>query len=303
MYRDECAVRLQAAWRGTLTRRATDPALRHANPRRMRRYCEQRLTGLTDELLGRIDAERSEVDALFAEIDSTVAASRVIMGAEPIDWGHCEEVARERGLGDCPVCLTSLDVAGKDGVVLLSCTHVFHARCLASFERFSIAPVCSCPVCRATYTKQTLMGPGSSGGAGEHGGGSSSAAESGMDVMLRGMSGGAAAGSSSAELRCEECAPEMSATSTAGRSSSRSGGVGGPAAARRAVAQLDRVLAADAGRGRAASGGSSRVAAPMRGSGRGGLRGGSSASSLARDLERLSAIGGPPRGRGRGVSR
>ena len=62
VYRDECAVRLQAAWRGARTRRTTDRALRHANPTRLRKYCEQRLSGLTDELLGRIEAERSAVE-------------------------------------------------------------------------------------------------------------------------------------------------------------------------------------------------------------------------------------------------
>ena len=160
LYREECTVQIQAAFRGALARRATAKALRHANPTRMRRYCEQRLSGLTDQLIGQIEAERSEVDDLFAEIDGAIAASRVLMG-DSIDWEHAEEVARERGLADCPVCLAPLCAATGQGdatepLALLSCTHVFHRRCLASFERFSITPACLCPVCRSAYSKQDM---------------------------------------------------------------------------------------------------------------------------------------------------
>lgn len=158
LYREECAVRIQASWRAMCARRATAKALRHTNPRRLRRYCEQRLSGLTDRLLDRIDAERSEVDALFAQIDSTVATSRAILSdgaAAAVDWAATEATARLRGLGDCPVCLV---VMGEgEPLALLSCSHVFHPRCLASFERFSISPTpCLCPVCRASYTKTTI---------------------------------------------------------------------------------------------------------------------------------------------------
>ena len=39
------------------------------------------------------------------------------------------------------------------------CSHVYHERCLASFERFSLGAACRCPVCRAVYTKTTLQLP------------------------------------------------------------------------------------------------------------------------------------------------
>lgn len=156
LYREECATRIQAAARGVLVRRATDKALRALNPERRRRYCERRLCGLTDELLGRLDAERSAVDELFAEIDSSVAASRAVLHGEADDWSAIEHAARSRGLGDCPVCLNAM--GDGEALTLLSCTHVFHARCLASFERFSIKPVCSCPVCRATHYRSQPIG-------------------------------------------------------------------------------------------------------------------------------------------------
>ena len=165
LYRDECAVRMQAAWRGARVRKATAKQLRHLNPARRRKYAEQRLSGLTDQLLGAIEAERSAVDELFAEIDSTVAASRVLLSdADGLDWRAIESQARERGLGDCPVCLSALcgagGAAGREPLALLSCSHVFHKRCLASFERFSVAPVCLCPVCRSAYSKHHITASG-----------------------------------------------------------------------------------------------------------------------------------------------
>ncbi len=152
IYREECATRLQAAWRGLAARRSTSKALRNLNPRRLRRYCEDRLGGLTDQLLGRIERERSAVDELFAEIDTSVAASRLVMGVDEISWADVEATATSRGLGDCPVCLAPL--AMSDSLTLLSCSHVFHDKCLASFERFSLSTNCLCPVCRQSYIKR-----------------------------------------------------------------------------------------------------------------------------------------------------
>ena len=52
---------------------------------------------------------------------------------------------------------------GKDQVfwpkdaVLLSCSHVFHKKCLESFENFSLESTSkTCPICRSPYVKKTL---------------------------------------------------------------------------------------------------------------------------------------------------
>lgn len=157
LYREECVVRIQAAGRGRLARKATAKALRHLNPDRMRRYCEQRLGGLTDQLVSRLDAEHSAVDALFAEIDTSVAASRALFGGgEADDWAATEAAARQRGLGDCPVCLNPC--CESEPLTLLSCSHVFHSRCLDSFERFSLKTVSTCPVCRAPHYRKRKLG-------------------------------------------------------------------------------------------------------------------------------------------------
>ena len=57
------------------------------------------------------------------------------------------------------VCLEPL--TDGDSVMRLRCGHVYHERCLASFERFSLGAPCRCPVCRAVYTKTTLQLHGS----------------------------------------------------------------------------------------------------------------------------------------------
>ena len=43
----------------------------------------------------------------------------------------------------------------KRPLVLLSCTHVFHATCLQMFEQYSCDSTPNCPVCRTAYQKNT----------------------------------------------------------------------------------------------------------------------------------------------------
>ena len=149
VYREQCAVHLQAVWRGVRTRREHGPALRRLNPKRLRSYCERALGRITDRLLVEIDAKSEEVDALFAEIDSSVAASRVVLGVTALDWAEVERRARAHEQRDCPVCLGEMTVGGP--LALLACAHLFHERCLASFERFAVGGDCTCPVCRTVY--------------------------------------------------------------------------------------------------------------------------------------------------------
>ena len=167
LYRHACAARLQAAWRGQAARRAWGPALRRANPATRRAWGEQRLGSLTDKLVSELDAEHDALDDLFAEIDCSVASSRAVFALQPdgpaggggMEWADVEATARARGITECPVCLGAL-CAGEP-LTLLSCSHVYHERCLASFERFSLGAPCRCPVCRAVYTKTTLQLHGS----------------------------------------------------------------------------------------------------------------------------------------------
>jgi len=104
--------------------------------------------------------------------------------AAPVHWQSVLQRAAMRGLGECAICMGSnlashspgkkLPVAawgngGNGGaagrklvapqrpLVLLSCSHVFHAQCVENFERFRVDDAVSCPVCRASgYAKRPL---------------------------------------------------------------------------------------------------------------------------------------------------
>ena len=157
LYKGECATRLQAAWRGLKVRKQHAPILRRVNPERLRRYCEDKLTSFTNRLISRLDAERLDIDALFAEIDDSVAYSRTLMGDDVVDWNSVEFAAKCRGIGDCPVCLAPL-LAGEQ-LALLSCSHVFHGRCIESFERYDKHRKVSiiCTVSASLYLLKLLL--------------------------------------------------------------------------------------------------------------------------------------------------
>ncbi|PRW39168.1 RING finger 32 [Chlorella sorokiniana] len=78
----------------------------------------------------------------------------------PAQWLERQQASQRRqdSAGACPICLRAFKAEEQ---VLLSCSHTFHAACLASFERFSRqtagAAERSCPLCRcASYEKQRI---------------------------------------------------------------------------------------------------------------------------------------------------
>ena len=110
------------------------------------------------------------------------------------------------------MCLGSL----SDGqtLTLLSCSHVFHARCLTSFETFALTPAaCRCPVCRQShYTKVAIS------------------AVKGVPPPERSPVKGA--DDDEEEMRCEPCEPEPepAPAPARGRGRGRAGGRAGPVA-------------------------------------------------------------------------
>ncbi|TNV73938.1 hypothetical protein FGO68_gene14761 [Halteria grandinella] len=69
---------------------------------------------------------------------------------EKVDWQSVKKSALDRKDTECTICLQSM-VNCK--VFLLSCSHMFHANCLCSFERYSMSQVHCCPNCRQPYQK------------------------------------------------------------------------------------------------------------------------------------------------------
>lgn len=196
VYRNACATRIQATWRGYVvwtwykklreTRPPNDPTLR-------KKFFEEKLKSITDRMLKSLDLG---VNSFLSTIDESLAASREVfrqfdtaMGVVTEEhWLAVQQTAVQRGLSDCPICLTTLededqDASGDDTdiqneasgttyentcqhvtsrtrsrqVALLSCSHVFHRACLEAFEEFSVGDrKFVCPVCRAIYQKKIL---------------------------------------------------------------------------------------------------------------------------------------------------
>lgn len=93
---------------------------------------------------------------------------------EPCQPGNTEGGPVHTGVGQADTEGGPADTEGgsrTERLALLSCSHVFHERCVAAFEAFALSPaVRTCPVCRAQYTKLALkvapaVGPEQSGSA------------------------------------------------------------------------------------------------------------------------------------------
>eukprot|EP00494_Astrolonche_serrata_P025687 UN25948 len=70
------------------------------------------------------------------------------------NWDIIREKALARDISDCPICMCTLD---KKPCILLSCTHIFHAVCINSFENFKKKMFNhECPLCRTVYEKTEL---------------------------------------------------------------------------------------------------------------------------------------------------
>ncbi|TMW57432.1 hypothetical protein Poli38472_003357 [Pythium oligandrum] len=174
IHRDKCALRIQTMFRGFRERRRLD-SLWHqfyrqgkGDPVRRRRFLANRIGKTTDRLVGAMRARDDSIDALLAEFDKTLSLSRQVFDpSQPqtdddpsfptrrgVDWLAVFEKARLRDERECPICINAFSV-DMTNVTLLSCSHCFHHDCLHAFEDFNIYEVPLCPVCRASYQKQS----------------------------------------------------------------------------------------------------------------------------------------------------
>ncbi len=108
--------------------------------------------------------------ALMAKDDALgkLVGEKAETGLSTREWVKVYERAVERGPNECPICMGTCNFekssanAVKGGtlnpIVLLSCSHIFHCRCLTSYENFNIYEINLCPVCRGDYHKTTLEG-------------------------------------------------------------------------------------------------------------------------------------------------
>ena len=100
------------------------------------------------------------------ELQLAVAA-KLALALEPAaaplteaEWRGCERQAEARqdlATQPCSICMEQLASAAQ---TMLSCSHVFHSACLASFERYVCAGRRTCPVCRKEHYEKRQIEQG-----------------------------------------------------------------------------------------------------------------------------------------------
>ncbi|PRP82036.1 RING finger protein [Planoprotostelium fungivorum] len=194
VHRERCAVRIQSLWKGWRTRRVYKKMILERVPQTefaKRLFYAVKLESLTDKLIDNIEMERASMERELVSIHHSVQASRKYLSSievpkEKVDWPNVKRKAMARKETDCPICISELslhmtsanskrtlstnsrekaiarianDFVGKvKKVVLLSCTHLFHDRCLSGYEEYSAeeGQMPACPICRCSYQKYII---------------------------------------------------------------------------------------------------------------------------------------------------
>lgn len=186
MHRQKSATLIQAVYRGHKNRQQFRKMLRQlyasggGDPARRRAFFAARLESVGSQVETAVQRRGDALDRLFAQLDQEVEKSRNVidaharvmaekagpdaMGVVPRhghpqlsaeDWAGIETTAIVRGTTECPICIQALGDGGRE-TVLLSCTHVFHLKCIQAFENFNVFGKRQCPVCRADYHKRIM---------------------------------------------------------------------------------------------------------------------------------------------------
>ncbi|KAL1006804.1 hypothetical protein UPYG_G00077360 [Umbra pygmaea] len=175
LFKEECAVRIQACWRGYTVRKWYRDLRKTVPPKDKQlrqRFFETKFQELNDSF---VQYCRTDVEAFLNDIDRSVTSSRRVFQqfeaahvSEPRekDWQKIQEKVIQRDIRDCPICLNTLCSprlateartatlqCSHSRTVLLSCSHLFHQPCLEAFEAFCLEGRPTCPLCRSHYYK------------------------------------------------------------------------------------------------------------------------------------------------------
>jgi hypothetical protein len=151
-WRNTCAVKIQAIWSRFRARKAYLLLLESIVPveeGKKRLFFMKKLEKTTNKLVELVENKETELDKLFAQFDLSISQSRQQIAAASVHFHHYESAewagirakAVERGEKECAFCMGTMELTGKEGrrekgVILLSCSHLFHEKCLAAYEKF-----------------------------------------------------------------------------------------------------------------------------------------------------------------------
>mmetsp|Transcript_15738 Transcript_15738/g.28763 ORF Transcript_15738/g.28763 Transcript_15738/m.28763 type:complete len:353 (+) Transcript_15738:1397-2455(+) len=174
-YIEASAVKLQSWFRGHLAR-VKFAEIRRLHPPQhylvKRKYYGKQLAELGNQLTDEVERRSKEIDALFAEFDRQQETTKQVLdnlpwrkpkspkAPQPVAkltpleerrWSRAKSLAQKRHETECPICIQ--EFGGGRALCILSCSHVFHSRCVEAFERYSVRADPCCPVCRQKYEK------------------------------------------------------------------------------------------------------------------------------------------------------
>uniref|UniRef100_A0A3B3BDY8 Ring finger protein 32 n=1 Tax=Oryzias melastigma TaxID=30732 RepID=A0A3B3BDY8_ORYME len=123
------------------------------------RYCHTD----TEDFLRDIDRSLSSSRQVFQQLERKRASE-----PQENNWDQIKTQVFQRGVWDCPICLTGLKDTSFPRTsgfsphlhlrptLLLSCSHLFHQLCLEAFEAFTAERRPTCPLCRSPYHKKLI---------------------------------------------------------------------------------------------------------------------------------------------------
>ncbi|XP_029935803.1 RING finger protein 32, partial [Myripristis murdjan] len=171
-FRNRCATRIQAFWRGYVARKWYRNARKTICPKDKdlrRKFFEAKLQELNDSFVRYC---HTDVEAFLSDIDRSLSSSRRVFhqlerkhvsDSQESDLDRIQSQVLLRDVQDCPICLTALcrpstgtKQQGSRRTLLLSCSHLFHQPCLETFEALHVDSRPTCPMCRSEYSKRLL---------------------------------------------------------------------------------------------------------------------------------------------------
>ena len=161
-FKREMATRIQKCFRGWMGRRRATRFRLEVDPKFREEYEFKLIRRKTGECIKQTEQNANDIDALFATLDRERAVAKISTITDA-DWDSARHQLISRGMSECSICMTSLlpDDDSAREVLLLSCSHCFHAPCLLSFEQYDQTidsePVDKkCPLCRSAYLTRLL---------------------------------------------------------------------------------------------------------------------------------------------------